>query len=197
MNCDAMVRAFIAVEVSSEIKEKIALLMERFRRTGVRAGWVHPHNVHLTLVFLGDISIAMSEDVHKVMDSVVSSEKPFICEISGLGYFGKRDRPRVVWADIKGDVQFLVDIQNRLCAGIKSLGIRIDDRPFVPHLTFARIRSPQNINELVRDIDVHKKDYFGKFEVDNLVLFKSDLGSGGPEYTVLQHASFVTSKQAG
>jgi RNA 2',3'-cyclic 3'-phosphodiesterase len=197
MKCDGLIRAFIAVEINSGIKEKIVLLSERFRRTGVRAGWVNPANMHLTLVFMGEISMAMSDSVRTVMDTVVCNEKPFTCEVRGLGCFGKRDAPRVVWADIKGEVRFLVDVRNRICADIRVLGIEMDDRPFVPHLTIARIRSPQNAGELVQGVEAHKDDFFGKFEVDNLILVKSDLESGGPKYTILHRSCFKMSKPAG
>ncbi|MDD4872242.1 MAG: RNA 2',3'-cyclic phosphodiesterase [Kiritimatiellae bacterium] len=196
MSCDDLIRAFIAVEINSDIKGKINLLQERFRLMGIRAGWVKSANMHLTLVFMGDINNEISNKVCTVMDTVASAEKPFFCEVRGLGYFGKRDKPRVVWADVTGDARFLVDVQNRIYTSIRPLGIQMDDRPFVPHLTIARIRSPVDVGKLVMGIEEHKEDYFGKFDVNNLILVKSELEADGPKYTILHRSVFRASGQA-
>ncbi len=48
-------RAFIAIELSPPIREKLAELQALLKKSGADVKWVKPDNIHLTLKFLGEI----------------------------------------------------------------------------------------------------------------------------------------------
>ncbi|MFQ6084602.1 MAG: RNA 2',3'-cyclic phosphodiesterase, partial [Candidatus Aminicenantia bacterium] len=48
-------RTFIAVEISSEVREKIAQIQVEFKRGDPDVKWVEPKNLHITLKFLGEV----------------------------------------------------------------------------------------------------------------------------------------------
>jgi 2'-5' RNA ligase len=121
----------------------------------------------------------------------------FSCEASGLGYFGRPGRPRVIWAGLNAAANGLAAIHLQLCPSIKNLGVPYDDSPFIPHLTIGRIRSPGNTGELVSQIDACKDEHFGCMDVGELILFRSDLEAGGSVYTVLHRSAFIPVQSAG
>ena len=49
------VRTFIAVELADPVRRRAAQLTEQLAQTNVKVTWVAPQNMHLTLVFLGDV----------------------------------------------------------------------------------------------------------------------------------------------
>ena len=53
------IRTFIAIELPDTIIEHIALIQKKLKKSGLRARWVKPGNIHLTLKFLGDIDSGM------------------------------------------------------------------------------------------------------------------------------------------
>src|SRR2546423_11395136 len=59
-----------------------------------------------------------------------------------------------------------------------------DSRPFKPHLTVARIRTPHGARELAT---AHRSTSFEpqNFSVSELILMRSELGPGGSRYTPL------------
>jgi len=197
MKCDAPFRAFIAIGISEEVRRKLVLLQESLRGTGGHVGWVKPLNIHLTLVFLGDINNETSSAVCRAMDSTAASCKPFSCEVKGLGYFGRRHSPKVVWADIKAGAVELVALHSRLCAALQAGGAGLNEKEFVPHLTIGRVRSNRNALELVKAIDAEKDVVSGQFDAANLLLIKSDLSENGPVYTVVHQSGFSLTNQAG
>jgi len=188
MNCDGPIRAFVAIEITPEIRERIEALQKRLGVRRARIRWVKPENIHLTLEFLGDITLETSKIVCLSLDSIAGLHMPLACEVRGLGYFGRRHAPKVIWAGISGDVEKLVQIQSALHLKLKADGIQTDEKPFVPHLTIARFRTHQYAEEIVESIESHNNDSLGSFDVKELVLFKSDLSSSGPTYTALHRS---------
>jgi 2'-5' RNA ligase len=57
-----------------------------------------------------------------------------------------------------------------------------EPRPFKPHLTIARLRSPQGARELAA---AHRETHFEprSFNVSELVVMHSELGPSGSRYT--------------
>jgi len=193
MNSDAVFRAFVAVEITSEIRRKLSGVIDDLRCTGAHVGWVKPDNVHITFIFLGDITAESSAAVISAMDSVVLSARPVSCEINGLGYFGSRRSPRVIWTGVREGTPELVELQTRLSVALKSSGLETaGEKAFVPHLTIGRVRSNRNASDLVDAVDGYKDNSFGMLDVTSLVLMRSELKSGGPEYTVV-HRSVISS----
>ncbi len=46
------VRAFIAVDIGNEIREKLDGLQRKLKKTHANVRWVKSQNIHLTLAFL-------------------------------------------------------------------------------------------------------------------------------------------------
>ena len=49
-------RAFIAIELSPEIKDSLAQIQSHLKYSGADVKWIETGNIHLTLKFLGDIA---------------------------------------------------------------------------------------------------------------------------------------------
>lgn len=190
MKFNDTVRAFAAIEINEDLRRKFTALQNELKHTHACVKWVAPANIHFTLAFLGDTFSSILDEVGRAMDAIAQTVVPFSFEVSGLGFFGRRCSPRVIWAGAKGNFSSLMDMQARLTTSLRDLNLAIDDKPFVPHLTLARVRSPQNVDELVEALESRKEEYFGQVKVDRMVLFGSQLKPAGPCYTVLHESMF-------
>ena len=179
------IRTFIAFELPKNIISSISKVQEGIRSYGLKARWVRPENIHLTLKFLGNIKEA---DIEKIGGAIFESAKeyaPISLTAKGIGVFPGIKRPRVIWVGIRGETDLLVGLQKRLDEKFETIGFQPENRPFKGHLTLARIKKKINSKKL---IDAIKE--FGEFEsetfiADNIYLFKSDLKSSGAVYTKL------------
>ena len=56
----SVIRAFIAIELTAEIQNRLDEVTTAFKKqlNGVPVRWVPAGNIHLTLKFLGDVSVA-------------------------------------------------------------------------------------------------------------------------------------------
>ncbi|HRR55003.1 MAG TPA: RNA 2',3'-cyclic phosphodiesterase, partial [Candidatus Methanomethylicus sp.] len=79
------VRAFLALEVSREVKRKIMELQNEIAGSGADVKLVGEENMHVTLKFLGDIDETTVGKVANAMGAVRS--EAFLLEVAGAGAF--------------------------------------------------------------------------------------------------------------
>ena len=60
-----MVRAFVALELSKDVQDKLTLVQERIRSCKARLTIVDPKNIHITVKFLGEVD---EKKILNVMD---------------------------------------------------------------------------------------------------------------------------------
>jgi len=182
------VRAFIAVRISEDVRVALKRRQSRLKGTGIRAKWANPETMHMTLAFLGDILRTSISDIANSIDECVADMKRFRFCVAGTGAFGGKRGPRVIWADVHEGRDELMQLQARIADAIRNIGIPLDTRPFTPHLTLARIRSPRGVDDLLKSLALEEDTAFGTVECSEVLLFQSILHPTGPEHIVLHRA---------
>lgn len=185
----SLLRAFIAVEIPSEIhqaiKKETASLQRAIPASLVR--WVPTSNMHLTLKFLGDISPANLDLLTNMLGVEASQHPIFEIQFGGLGVFPNPKRPRVVWIGIQAPGE-LDALQHGIEAAAAKLGYPAEARPFSPHLTIGRVKqniSSTDIQKIRIALEGTKVGSLGSAQVTAVHLFKSDLKPTGAVYTHL------------
>jgi 2'-5' RNA ligase len=183
------IRSFIAIELSEEAKKGLARLRKELERDEHKfVKWVDAGGIHLTLKFLGNIPAQRVTEITGAMEKAAQGISPFHLEISGLGAFPNLKQARVFWVGIGGEVDKLSKLQQSIDSTLAALGFAKEERPFMPHLTLARIRegaSPserRSFGELVGST-VFEDKY--PVEVEAVRLMRSQLMPTGAIYTCL------------
>ena len=94
---------------------------------------VHPQNVHVTLVFLGNVDVASELLIKRSVSGI--SAKPFILTFDQLSFWSRPKILCLTCSQLDDEVEMLVDALNREVA---SCGLQTDTRPYQPHITLAR-----------------------------------------------------------
>ena len=183
------IRSFIAIELPEEVRGGLARLRSELKRNEHKfVKWVNPDGLHLTLKFLGNIPSKRVTEIINVIEEVTQGVSAFHLEISGLGAFPSLRQARVFWVGIGGEVDKLSKLQQNIDSALAVLGFAKEERPFVPHLTLARLRpgaSPlerRSFGELV-DPTIFEDKYH--IEVGAVSLMRSQLTPAGAVYTRL------------
>lgn len=127
-------RLFIAVNFSEEVKQKLAGIQNGLKENVLRGNFTAYDNLHLTLVFLGEVAGSRISAAREAVNDVAVS--PFELQIRGIGRF-RRDGGDILWAGIDAD-QNLIGLFRRLSKRISSAGFATEERTFKPHLTLVR-----------------------------------------------------------
>lgn len=188
-----MWRLFIAIELPPAVLSQLVQMQETLKKRTPpeTVRWVNPGGIHLTLKFLGDVSVTRRSSLEKALASAVEGHTPFGLATGSLGCFPNTRRPRVVWVGIHDNVKALTALHDAVEAHVAPLGYPTEDRPFSPHLTLGRVRRearPGDVRALGELVDHHPPAEPHGWQVTGVSLIRSELKPAGAVYTVLYHA---------
>jgi len=189
----AVIRAFIAIDLSTEIIQRLEEVAGQLKQrlAGVQIRWVPVENIHLTLKFLGDVSMTNLEVLKKILLAEASNHSPFEMSVGELGAFPSLRRPRVIWVGVSAPSE-LNALQHGIEAETARLGYQRENRGFSPHLTLGRVsrNAPSQEARQIGDVlDKFKVGFLGATRVREVYLYRSDLRPGGAVYTRLMTAA--------
>ena len=179
-------RLFIAIELPAEVRKRIIDHIDSLRRElpKVRASWTRAENLHLTLKFLGDISVSRVTALSAATEAAARTSRPFDLIITTCGSFPLHGRPKVLWIGVEDISAPLLRLHTALEDSCAEAGFAREARVYHPHLTIARLRDSGDSRMLA---ERHKELGFRSeiFTVSELVLFRSELRAEGAKHTAV------------
>jgi len=168
------IRSFVAVELPESMIPGILEAQKGLALQGVRM--VKPELVHITLKFLGDITLAQLGAIKAALSRVRA--EPFSARTSGLGAFPGRS-VRVIWLGAEGDFS---PLHRGVDDALSPLGFP-REKGFRPHATLGRVGRPNPETSAILSERMSQMQLdLGEFTVDRFLLKKSTLTPGGPIY---------------
>jgi 2'-5' RNA ligase len=97
-----VIRAFIAVEIDSQVVAKISAAITELKSRVPGVHWVAPTNIHLTLKFLGNVEEEQIDRIGAALEEQIHPFPRFTINAKGLGVFPDLRRPRILWVGLAG-----------------------------------------------------------------------------------------------
>jgi 2'-5' RNA ligase len=171
-----MVRAFIAIELSPEMRQAMAGAQESIRASSAKLTLVDPAIIHITLKFLGEVDEKSVPRVIGAMRAIhFAPYELTIRRIRGNNKF----RPRVVWGEAE-DGGKSAALNALLDNALEPLGFEREERKFTPHATLARVREfHPSLLDRIRMLAEYPS---GSCTIGGMKLKKSTLTPRGPVY---------------
>lgn len=184
-------RLFVAIDVEESIRSRLDQFVRSLQAHAPQARWVATANLHLTLKFIGNVPEAQLAAIARALAPPLNYPA-ITLRWHGWGFFPSESRPHVFWVGVEDRPERALA---RLAAGIEDrlspLGIARETRPFLPHLTLARFRTPAQAQGLRRALQARPAEEFGSATVVCFHLYRSVLKPGGAEYTRLESFPFA------
>lgn len=165
-------RAFIGISLEASAKGTVIKLQEGLAKSGLKGNFTAKSNIHLTLEFLGEVNPIDLGKIKEIFDNL--DFHSFVIEIKKLTAL--KDM-MILEIEKSND---LMDLQSSLRKKLKENGLRIDDRPYYPHITLIREAS----GKLEKNLSV-------KSRVDSVILFESKRELGKLVYEKVYEKSFI------
>lgn len=180
----AKTRTFIAIDSDAALQRRANGVIDRLRPYAPGARWVEEENLHLTLLFLGDLSDMEITEACSGAEWVAKANAPFRLRVQGVGAFPDPARPRAVWLGAGEGREAVCRLQSDLDDALGHLVAKPEKRGFVPHWTLARMgRREDRVSEHLADTLAGLADHdSGEMPVDEIVVLASELRPDGPEY---------------
>ena len=180
-------RIFIAINLPEEVKKELQMYQSKWPELPVR--WTKLGNVHITLVFIGDVEDKDVADVSRIIKEVALRHSPFSVHLTKVCY-GPPDKmpPRMIWAVGDRSQEFTLlrdDLEKSLLAS-PHIHFPQEKRAFTPHITLGRMRlwewqqiEPEERPEVAEELDM-------EWQVESVEVMESKLKRGGAEYTIIE-----------
>jgi 2'-5' RNA ligase len=186
-------RTFIAVDLGKAIRDRLVTLQERLAQSGASVKWVEVENLHVTLLFLGEVDECDLPAVCGAVADVGKEYTPFSLSVETVGAFPNLRRPRTLWVGVGAGTQEVCALHDALEPPLLDLGCyRREERRYTPHITIGRAKSERPSDSLAAALAKHSGWQAGEVSVRDVLVLSSELTPQGPIYTVLSRASLGT-----
>ncbi|WP_415885046.1 RNA 2',3'-cyclic phosphodiesterase [Neptuniibacter sp. QD37_6] len=163
-------RLFLAIDLPEDLQDRITELycpeLEQVR-------WTASHQLHITLVFIGDQPHQHLEEIIETVSEI--SFEPFELRLQKIGYF----KSGIIWLGIE-ESEPLKRLQNSLSHKIRGLGIELEQRKYTPHITLGRCK--RLTSHVVSEVSHKGLGFTANIEVNAFQLKSSILKADGAEY---------------
>lgn len=195
-----MIRAFLAVELSSGLRAELAALQQGLKQSieqemkrDMRISWVQPAKMHLTIKFLGDMDEQIIDPLLGAIEQAIGSQPSMNVPLERLGVFSRQHSPRVLWIgpsenwEQGKEGKRVIQIHGAIEQACESLGLLREAKPFSPHLTLARVKmGERHVGvALAKSGVLDRSCSLRPLAVESVVLMKSELKPTGSVYTRL------------
>lgn len=135
-------RLFLAIDLPETLQDQITTLycpeLEQVR-------WTPSHQLHITLVFIGDQPQPRLDEIIEAVAEV--SFAPIYLKVAKIGHF----KSGILWLGVD-ESDPLKRLQKSLSHNLRGLGIKLEQRKYMPHITLGRCKNltPEVMNKLSR-----------------------------------------------
>jgi RNA 2',3'-cyclic 3'-phosphodiesterase len=182
-------RTFIAIDPGKAVRDRLVALQENLAKSGADVKWVEHDNLHLTLLFLGEVDQRDLPGVCRAVADAAATQPAFAMTIEKAGAFPNARRPRTLWVGVGAGAPEVCSLHDAAETPLLALGCyRREERVYTPHLTLGRVRADRASDALGAALTKYAAWTAGETTVGELLVMGSELKSEGPEYTVLSRA---------
>lgn len=172
-----MLRLFLAVDLPDRVRQEVVAMSTQVNN----ARWVKPHQLHITLRFMGQTP---DDALARMVERLARVQFPaFALALRGTGIFpggASARRARVLWLGLD-PAEALVDLKHAIDA---CLGPDAERAGFSPHLTLARFTNSPDPT-LMQFLARHQPYRSAPWTVACFHLYKSTLAPSGAVHEVV------------
>lgn len=185
-------RFFIALEIPKgnlpqfqSIQTKLHTLIPQVKLTDL-------DKIHLTLAFIGEQPEQLKEDLIKIITEAARGIPTFEVTPAYLDGFPAVHHPQVLWVGVKGDIDKIHIIRERIKDGLETLRLPVDERRFIPHISIAKFSKPFTVsNGLEAGLEKIMTTPFNPVQISSIKLFESTPENGIHQHNTLAEIKLV------
>ena len=172
-------RFFIALEIPSENLAEFQSIQHSLHTLIPQAKLTSLNKIHLTLAFVGEQQEELKEDLIQVIAGSTNGVPTFQVTPAYIDGFPQIHHPEVLWVGVKGDIDKIHIIRERIKDGLESLHLSVDERRFIPHISIAKFSKPFSIsNGLEASFERMMSAPFAPIQISSIKLFESSPQNG-------------------
>ena len=173
---------FIGIPAGREIKPILSDIQSSLELNSGQIRWVPPKNIHITLSFIGNVSLEGIPNLTKALEDALNL-KHFRISIEKSGVFSSVQHPKIFWLGIGKGRKKMIALYEHIEKTVTVFKLGRKKEIFIPHITIGR--STQSYGKI--DVLPFLEYVYSPRElaINSVALYESQLQSQGAEYKVL------------
>jgi 2'-5' RNA ligase len=173
------VRAFFGLPLPNEQRDELGRYLEECARRAPQFRWTPAANLHLTVRFLGELEMAVAEEI---AERLTGTDLPgFELALGEVGAFKRGRLARLVWLGLRSGEKESGALASAVEAECQRAGLEGEARAYHPHVTLARAR----LQDGAALPELPAAPLTAGWRVAELILYRSRLGRAGSVYEPL------------
>ncbi len=133
-------RFFIALDLSETNKKELTFIQSKLKDVVPNVTLTDPLKLHLTIAFIGEQEDSFKDSLAQLLTDAASGIAPFILTPSFIDGFPNLHKAHTFFMGVKGDIEKLFILRERVKDGLIKLNLEADERRFIPHIAIAKIK---------------------------------------------------------
>ncbi|MBI2018255.1 RNA 2',3'-cyclic phosphodiesterase [Candidatus Daviesbacteria bacterium] len=179
-------RFFVALEIPSENLLQFKTIQDSLHTLIPQARLTDLDKIHLTLAFVGEQPEVVKNRLIAIIKQAAQGVPAFEVTPAYLDGFPNIHHPLVLWVGVKGDIDKILLIRERVKDGLEGLHLPADERRFIPHITIAKFNNHFRID---RNLEVSLEKMmaasFDPIKITSIKLFESEPQNGLHKHNTL------------
>jgi RNA 2',3'-cyclic 3'-phosphodiesterase len=173
-------RIFFAIPLHFDYAMKLSKIAEENPLENIR--WLKPHNLHITVLFLGEVEDNFVEEIKNIADDIISNTSSFIMQPETISLM-PANKAKMVWVRYYKSEAFKMIYKKLLSALGSYFSTEGAYEDPIPHITLARLKKP--INQISCKISPEE------VAVNRIELWKSETRPEGAEYASIANFNLL------
>ncbi|HWL65082.1 MAG TPA: RNA 2',3'-cyclic phosphodiesterase, partial [Actinomycetota bacterium] len=153
------IRTFIAVDIPEGLLQTLDAAIVALKSRWPHARWAPVGNQHVTLRFLGPTPVDQLPAITETVAGIAAEHAAAELSLDELGSFPSKRRMRVLWVGLDDPTGLLAALAGCLSDRLAPLGFEAEERGFSAHLTVARFKQPERLDEPLPDLDLSDRAF--------------------------------------
>lgn len=167
-------RFFIALEIPKKNLLQFQSIQLKLHKLIPQARLTTLEKIHLTLAFIGEQTDQLKDTLTEVIAESVQGISSFEVTPAYIDGFPNIHHPQVLWLGVKGDIDKILLIRERVKDGLENLHLPADERRFIPHITIAKLNNHYKVSQQL-EVSLEKimAQVFDPIKITSIKLFES------------------------
>lgn len=167
-------RFFIALEIPSQNRLQFQAIQAKLHTLFPQARITDLDKIHLTLAFIGEQPDELKSKLTQIIQAAAEEISAFEVTPAYIDGFPNIHKPNNLWVGVKGDIDKILLIRERVKDGLKNLKLVTDERRFIPHITIAKLNNHIKIDKnLEVELEKLMAMPFDPIRISSIKLFES------------------------
>lgn len=185
-------RFFIALEIPNENLPQFQSIQDRLHTLIPQARLTDLNKIHLTLAFVGEQPDVFKDKLIDVIQKAAFGISPFLITPAYIDGFPSLHEPRVLWIGVKGDIDKLFLVAERIKDELTYLNLPVNERRFVPHISIAKLNDDFRVDkDLEENLEKIVMDNFDPIRITAIKLFESAPDGGLHRHNTLAEIRLI------